>query len=174
MRLLGDTSCDISQGITCLSLAENSRHISYLYDLFSLKQIINEPTREKLSTSTLNDHISTSCIDDILESGVQKVSMSDHYKVSCKRKLNAGHGGHKMVVPRNMKHFSKSAFLADISSIDWELVINKTDDANVVVEEWSFLFSAVQEKHAPTREMSFRLELSMDKHGAKAADGVKR
>ena len=175
MILTDGTNCDLSQEITCLSLTENSRHISNLYDLFSLKQIINEPTRVPLTTSTLIDHISTSYIDNILESGVHKVSMSDHYMVFCKRKLNAGHGGHKMVVPRNMKHFNESAFLADISRIDWELVVNKTDDVNVVVEEWSSLFSAVIEKHAPTREMrGFRSELSMGKHGAKTAYEVKR
>ena len=153
MILMGDTNCDLSQEIACLSLSENSRHISNLYDLFSLKQIINEPTRVTLTTSTLIDHISTSCIDNILESGVHKVSMSDHYMVFCKRKINAGLGGHKMVVTRNMKLFNESAFLADISSIDWELVVNKTDDVNVMVEKWSSLFSAVIEKHAPTREM---------------------
>ena len=58
-----------------------------------------------------------------------------------------------MVVTRNMKHFNESAFLAHISSIDWEVAVNKTDDFIVVVEEWSSLFSAVIEKHAPTREM---------------------
>ena len=73
--------------------------------------------------------------------------------VFCKRKLNVRLGGHKMVVTRNMKHFNASAFLADISSNDWELVVNKTDDVNVMVEEWSSLSSAVIEKHAPTRDM---------------------
>ena len=63
---MGDTKCDLPQEITCLSLAENCRHISNLYDLFSLKQIINEPTRVALTTSTLIDHISTPCIDNIL------------------------------------------------------------------------------------------------------------
>ena len=91
---MGDTNCDLSQEIDCLSLSENSRHTSNLYDLFSLKQIINEPTRVTLTTSTLIDHISTSCIDNILESGVHNVPMSDHYMVFCKRKINAGLGGH--------------------------------------------------------------------------------
>ena len=149
----GDTNCDLSKEITYLSLAENSRHIRNLYDPFSQKQIINEPTRVTLTTSTLIDHISMSCIYNILESRVHKISMSDHYIVFCKRKLNAGLGGHKMVVTRNMKYFNESAFLADISSIDWELLVNKTDDVNIVVEEWSSLFSTVIEKHAPTREM---------------------
>ena len=42
MILMGDTNCDLSQEITCLFFAENSRHIHSLYDLFNLKQIISE------------------------------------------------------------------------------------------------------------------------------------
>ena len=79
--------------------------------------------------------------------------MDDHYMVFCKRNLYAGLDGHKLVVTRNMKHFNESAFLADISSIDWELVVNKTGEVNVMIEEWLSLFSAVIEKHFPTREM---------------------
>ena len=79
--------------------------------------------------------------------------MSDHYIVFCKCKLNAGLSERKMVVTGNVQRFNESALLADICSIDWELVVSKTDDVNVVVEEWSPLLSAVIEKHAPTREM---------------------
>ena len=36
---------------------------------------------------------------NILESGVHKVSLSDHYMVFCKRKVNAGLGGsHKLII----------------------------------------------------------------------------
>ena len=70
-----------------------------------------------------------------------------------KRKLNAGLGrGCWLVVTRNMKHLNKSAFLVDISSISWELVVNKTDNVNVMVEEWLSIFSEVKEKHPPIRE----------------------
>ena len=75
------------------------------------KQTLSEPTGVTLTTSTLIDHISTSCIDNILESEIHKISLSDNCMVFCKRKLNAGiGGGHKLVVTRNMKHFSESAF----------------------------------------------------------------
>ena len=54
-----------------------------------------------------------------------------------------------LLVTRNMKHFNERAFLADISSIDWGLVVSKTGDVNVVVEDLQFLFSAGIEKDAP-------------------------
>ena len=50
-----------------------------------------------------------------------------------------------------MKHFDKNAFFGDISSLQWDQVVNKTDNVNVIVKEWSSLFSAVIEKHAPIR-----------------------
>ena len=44
-------------------------------------------------------------------------------------------------------------FLRDISSIRWDKVVNKIDNVNAVVKEWSSLFSAVIEKHTPIREL---------------------
>ena len=64
--LIGDTNCDLSEVITCLSSARNSRCIRNRYELFSLQQIIREPTRVILTTSTLIDHISMTWIDNIL------------------------------------------------------------------------------------------------------------
>ena len=50
-------------------------------------------------------------------------------------KLTAGlRGGHKLVVTRNMKHFNESAVFPDISCINWEIVVNKTDDVNYDVD----------------------------------------
>ena len=61
--------------------------MSEVYDLFSFKQLIQEPTRVSLTTSTLIDHIATTSPDNIVDSGVLQVSMSDHL-VYCLRKLH--------------------------------------------------------------------------------------
>ena len=59
--------------------------------------------------------------------------------VSCKRRVNAGNGGgHKMIITRKMKHFDKHISLGNISSNNWDRVVNKTDNINVIVEEWLF------------------------------------
>ena len=139
---------------TCPSAANNSRYIHDLYELFSRNKLICKPTSVTLTTSTLVDHTSTTCIDNILESGVHKVSLSQHYMVFCKRTMNAGlGGGHKLVITRNMKHFDKNAFLRDIYSIRCNQVVNKTDNVGVMIKEWTSLLSAVMEKHAPIREV---------------------
>ena len=97
--LMGNTSCVLLNEKTCPSAANNSRYIRNRYEFFSRNQLISELTRATLITSTLIDHTSTTCIDNILDSGVHKVSLSDYYMVFCKRKVNAGlGGGHKLVI----------------------------------------------------------------------------
>ena len=114
--LLGDMNYDLSQECGRRLSDSNVRHLLNLYKLFSLKQIIKEPTRVTITTSTLIDHIAMTCKDNILDSGIQKVAASNHYMVFCKRKLNGEvSGGHRMIVTRNMKNFNQEAFLADVA-----------------------------------------------------------
>ena len=73
------------QGAAC---SENSsaNKVLELYNAYGLKQLINEPTRETLSTSTLIDHVAVSDHRKIVESGVLKIALSDHYMIYCVRK----------------------------------------------------------------------------------------
>ena len=49
-----------------------------------------------------------------------------------------------------MKNFNEEAFLADISGIFWEQMLTGTDDIDVLVSNWSNLFSLIIERHVPT------------------------
>ena len=79
---MGDINCNLSQECGRSPPDSNARHLLNLYQLFSLKQIIKEPTRVTLTT-----------------------------------------------------------------------VVKNLSDANDMIREWSSLFSAIIEKHAPVREM---------------------
>ena len=138
--LMGDINCDLSQELVRLPSDSNSRNILNLYQLFCLKQLINEPTRVTLTTSTFIDHIATTCTDNILDSGVHKVSLSDDYKVFYKRKLKAVVDvGHKLIITRNMKKFNHEAFLADASCICLETIVNKSNDIKTKIGHPCFL-----------------------------------
>lgn len=151
---LGDTNCDFSEKAPNQPSDNNAKHMSDLYELFSLKQLIEEPTRVTLDTSTIIDHVATTCIRNIVKSGVHKVSLSDHYMVFCVRKYNgAVEKGHKMIKTRKMKHFNEEAFLTDVSDIDWERLLSDSDDINILVNKWSNLFSTIIDRHAPLTEM---------------------
>ena len=81
--LLGDTNCDLLHRDTACNLdhviPNHVKRIVNIYDSYGLKQLITEPTRETIHTSTLIDHIAVSNTNNIVESGVMKTAMSDHY-----------------------------------------------------------------------------------------------
>ena len=135
--LIGDTNCDLLN-----SEDNNTKHMCELYNLFSLKQLIEEPTMETLSSSTLIDHIATSSPSNVVESGVLQISMSDHFMVFCVQKFNGSlQKEHKMIKSRRMKTFNEQAFLEDVAAISWEQEIGNSDDVNVLASNWSNLFS---------------------------------
>ena len=153
--LLGDcdlTNCDLPIKKAEQQIDNDTKHMTGLYELFSFKQLIEEPTRVTLTTSSIIDHVATTCARNIVEAGVHKVSLSDHYMVYCIRKFN-GEKGHKMIKTRQMKNFDKEAFLADVSGICWEQMFSETDNINALVNHWSSLFSLIIDKHAPITEM---------------------
>ena len=50
--------------------------------------------------------------------------MSDHYLVYCLRKLNGAPGeNHKIIETRSMKNFDETAFLTDVSQINWDRTV---------------------------------------------------
>ena len=58
-----------------------------------------------------------------------------------------------MIKTRKMKNFNEEAFMADVSGICWEQMPTGTDDIDVLVSNWSNLFSLIIEKHAPMTVM---------------------
>ena len=46
----------------------------------------------------------------------------------------------KIVTTRSMKIFDKDACLTDVAEIGWEQGLNETDDVDILVTYWSFLF----------------------------------
>ena len=99
--ILGDTNCDFSH-------ANNSPshvvQLHELYDLFGMTQLIKEPTRVTLDSSTLIDHIATTNCNNIAGNGVLEISLSDHYLVYCIRKLRGGvKRQHKYITSRQVK-----------------------------------------------------------------------
>ena len=154
MILLGDTNCDLTRRQDEKLIDNNAKHMANIYELFSFKQLIEEPTRVTLETATIIDHIATTCARDIVKAGVHEVSLSDHYMVYCIRKFNgAVEKDHKRIKTRNMKNFKEDEFLSDVSDICWEHMFLQTDDTNTLVNAWSALFSSIIGKHAPLREM---------------------
>ena len=173
--LIGDTNCnllhqeDLQSSYSDLAPAFGStgtagtadantgsgmcKHMIDLYEAYGLKQLIKEPTRDTLRTCTLIDHVAVSEPRNIVDSGVLKIAMSDHYMVYCVRKFRgAWRKQHKKITTRQMKNFDETSFLADISSVDWNLIIQRSADLDSVVENLTNMLSLIIEKHAPLRQ----------------------
>ena len=58
-----------------------------------------------------------------------------------------------MIKTRKMKNFNEEAYLADVFGICWEQMLTGTDDIDILVRNWSNLFSLIIEKHAPMTVM---------------------
>ena len=81
MIIMGDTNCDFSSKVAdeyCSSL-NYTVHLAEIYDLLGLTQIIREPTRVTLNSSTLIDHIATNKPENVVASGVFSITLSNHY-----------------------------------------------------------------------------------------------
>ena len=59
----------------------SSNPVFYIEQLYNMKQLITEPTRITLTSATTIDLILTSMHANHSKSGVQKLSLSDHYMV---------------------------------------------------------------------------------------------
>ena len=107
VTLLGDTNCGLTKRIANQPIENHARQLSQVYDLFRFKQLIQEPTRISLTTSSLIDHIATTCTDNFVDSGVLQVSMSDPYLVYCLKFYGAQRKDHKVIKTRSMKILMK-------------------------------------------------------------------
>ena len=104
---LGDTNCDLTTKTADLPIDNDSGHMDSIYELFSFKQLIEEPTRVTLTSSTIIDHVATTCARNIAKLGVHEVSLSDHFLVYLVRKFNGAiKKGREVIKARKMKNFN--------------------------------------------------------------------
>ena len=91
--------------------------------------------------SSMIDHIAVSNHFNVVESGVLKTSVSDHYLVYVCRKFRGSLSAkHKVITSRQMKNFDKDLFLGDLASVDWSAIVYNSDDVDSAVCQWSCLF----------------------------------
>ena len=80
---MGDFNCDTDK----LSPDHNTRKLLLLSALYQLDQLINEPTRVAKSSASLIDLFFTNKGENISQSGVIHVGLSDHSMIYSVRKF---------------------------------------------------------------------------------------
>ena len=85
MYILGDLNCNLLGKKTLFNMQTNK--LNSLCELYQLSQLINEPTRVTMTTSSLIDHVVTNTPEKISHSGVVHTGISDHSLVYAIRKI---------------------------------------------------------------------------------------
>ena len=108
-----------------------------------------------LSTVALIDHIAVSSSENIPESGILRVALSDHYAVYCIRKfMGSIKKQRNTIISRKMKNSNSIKFSSDISQINRDHLVALSEIVNTAVEKFIYLLSIVNEKHAPLLTMT--------------------
>ena len=91
-----------------------------LYQTFSLKVIIQEPTRVTSTTSSLLDHILTNADWKISQKGVIDVGLSDRQLIYCSRKiLRTKFNMHNQIRVRSLKNYTPELFKEELAKINF-------------------------------------------------------
>ena len=110
MIIMGDINIDFTGG--CL----NNKWGNVLLTQ-SIVQLIDTPTRIPSTSSTIIDHVYTNHPENIVETNVPKIALSDHYPVCITRKINQKDVPslqHKQIRYQCFKNFNENKFLEDM------------------------------------------------------------
>ena len=111
---MGDINVNVdiqNATITCMKW----KHITELHDLH---QLIQEPTRIMAHSATLIDHLYVTTPENVTESFVPKIAVSDHYPICITRstaKRQVKRHDHKSINYRCFKTFNENDFCNDLS-----------------------------------------------------------
>ena len=146
MVLLGDFKVDVSH---CTHQYYNK--ISSMCDLFNFTQLITEPTRVTPHTSSIIDLIFTTILDEHSDSGITKITLSDHYMIS-----TIGHAPivekHKILNCRSYLKFDVNNFLLDLQLAFQCFPLDNFIPISVLWDKFKDLFISVCDKHAPMKQ----------------------
>ncbi len=101
---MGDFNCDLLILLPDNKTSFTNRLVDII-NLFQLTQVIEEPTRITSDTQTLLDLFITNKPENIINSGVVQLGISDHNLIFGCRKLSLGKNQPKIVETRNYKYY---------------------------------------------------------------------
>ena len=109
--ILGDLNFDYKLDETL----ENNP-LFYIEKLYLLQQLITQPTRVTVNTSTTLDVILTSIPELHSRQSVLPIALSDHYLVCTTLKAPSGKQTHNTIRFRDYKNFDQEKFISDLET----------------------------------------------------------
>ena len=150
MFLLGDLNVNFlaSVGTSDRPLKQKLARFSNLHNLV---QMIKMPTRITEHSSTMIDLLFVNNSHCIVDSGIIPVHLSDHSLIYGVLKAGIPRAPPRTIEYRSFKHFSKQAFLTDLTNVNWSLVDNEPDN-DAAMNNWNTLFTETANQHAPIKK----------------------
>ena len=132
--IMGDLNCDLFK-----TNDNDTKHIKRIYNMFKLRQVINQPTRVTSDIKTLIDHMATNRTDAISHSEAIACGISDHDLVYLKRSMRLTHikRDPKVIETRKYNHFNSTVFLRDLEAAPFDEIKRFTDSSS---EMWEILY----------------------------------
>ena len=146
--LSGDLNCDY---------IKRSEHeaLKDCLKINGFKQLIDEPTRITINTSSLIDIIATTHENNVALKFVYSSGISDHRLTGIVRKLNTKRFRPRRILVRNYKGYSKEDFNKDLNSQNWQSVL-KLGSFNEAWDGFKTILQSCIDKHAPLIEKTVR------------------
>ena len=124
-----------------------------LCQTFSLKEIIQVPTRVTSTTSSLLDHILTNAGWKISQKGVIDVGLSDHQMIYCTRKiLRTKFNMNNQIRVRSLKNYTPELFREELTKINFP-DYNIFSNVNIAYLDLVEKILSVVDKIAPFRDL---------------------
>ena len=126
---------------------KNPAHLIVL--ILNCSQLITEPTRRTLNTSTALDLIFTSTPQLRRSSGVIECPISDHdfiFTVIKHRIVN--NSSPKCITTRDLKHFDIQLYNEDLIEADLDSLVENQADLDIAWHIWSEKVTNIMNKHA--------------------------
>ncbi|CAB4025123.1 Hypothetical predicted protein [Paramuricea clavata] len=150
--VVGDLNCNL------LKSGPESDALNELCSSLNLFQLIKEPTRVTLQSSSLIDVILTSNTSLVVESGVEKTHISDHFLVYSILKLKLPKKLPDYMVIRSFKNYSSEAFKNDLEQLIWqENPIDQGVDQRL--DNFNQKFLRVLDMHVPIKTVKIKRRL---------------
>ena len=130
-------------------VTDKIRHIN---SYFTLEQVISEPTRVVLTSSTLIDLIFASNSLKVISSGVINISLSDHYAVFAIIDLKVKNRSIKTSRCRSYKHFKRDNFIHGLCYSDELNSVLYHDNVFVAWDIFKCEYLRICQAHAPIRK----------------------
>ncbi|XP_057296255.1 uncharacterized protein LOC130625211 [Hydractinia symbiolongicarpus] len=146
--LLGDLNIDYNK-------RNDHKRLKDLFVIVGLKQLIKQFTRETESSKTIIDVIFTSHQNNVKETIVLPLGISDHDLIGVNRKINVNRYVPRRIKIGDYKNYNATRFKDDMKNSDWDSIIFK-DTMN---ESWDAFKSRIHEIiniHVPLKEISIR------------------